>query len=267
MKKISLLLLILLAYCGNITAQTEVPVPGDISPTDLDWVDGNPYQLPTGEWIMNSQFGAMIWNQDLFGNFVANDYPGRDAHIAALRAGETLEYTILDKEKMSFSIYTDCNQVFVFTPEEYDEFTEPTSVVPYTIFTGPSGNGTSHFEHGIVHFVNKTNHVEVIEGLEPFFKWRIGIQVHYTVDGVTTSNNIAYYQIGDDPYALGDANHDGKLDVEDVSLLIEYILGKNKQACILHANMNDDTKLDVEDVSMMIDKILGKNWPKVQIYS
>ena len=59
-------------------------------------------------------------------------------------------------------------------------------------------------------------------------------------------------------YTLGDVNHDGRTDVADVSLLIEYILGKSQEACTTCANVDGKGDIDVADVSALIDIILGK---------
>ena len=61
------------------------------------------------------------------------------------------------------------------------------------------------------------------------------------------------------PYAKGDVNHSGKVDVADVQLVIERILGKGTtEICELCADVNGDGNIDVADVSGIIDIVLGK---------
>ena len=56
----------------------------------------------------------------------------------------------------------------------------------------------------------------------------------------------------------GDANGDGNVDVNDVTTVINYILGKNPTPFIFdNANVNGDTNVDVNDVTMIINMILG----------
>ena len=55
----------------------------------------------------------------------------------------------------------------------------------------------------------------------------------------------------------GDINGDGDIDVTDVSLLIDAVLGKTELALEL-ADINGDKMLDVTDVSALIDIVLGK---------
>ena len=56
----------------------------------------------------------------------------------------------------------------------------------------------------------------------------------------------------------GDANGDGNVDVNDVTTVINYILGKNPDPFIFdNANVNGDSNVDVNDVTMIINMILG----------
>ncbi len=55
----------------------------------------------------------------------------------------------------------------------------------------------------------------------------------------------------------GDANEDGKVDVNDVTTTINYILSKNPSPFNYHnANVNGDEKVDVLDVTLIINIIL-----------
>ena len=56
----------------------------------------------------------------------------------------------------------------------------------------------------------------------------------------------------------GDANNDGNVDVNDVTTIINYILGKNPTPFNFdNADVNGDTKADVMDVTLIINMILG----------
>lgn len=56
---------------------------------------------------------------------------------------------------------------------------------------------------------------------------------------------------------VGDLNDDGMVDVSDVSLLIDMVLGKVERNFNL-ADFNVDSSIDVTDVSLLIDIVLGK---------
>ena len=126
-------------------------------------------------------FGYTI-TEDYDGNLVGDDY-SPDKYFN----GE--EYSILDPEKVSFSVYTDNDQIFTFTPELFpSQLSEPTTQFPYTKRT-PNG-GVGYWD---IHFDGLTNIVE--EGQDPFFTWRIGIQTIYS-DGVqSTASDIVYMEI------------------------------------------------------------------------
>ncbi len=58
----------------------------------------------------------------------------------------------------------------------------------------------------------------------------------------------------------GDANGDGKVDVNDVTVVINYILGKNPDPFVFdNANVNGDDTVNVMDVTNIINIILGIN--------
>ena len=155
----------------ELVQPTTLPTPANPSLTEfIDY--GSPVGINLGYEI----------TQDLDGNYVANDYT-----LDKYFAGE--EYTMLDREKISFSIYTDNDQIFTFTPEMFpNQVNEPLTQFPLNNVTinGYVGNWDIHFD-------GLTNVVEGAE--EPFFTWRIGIQTNYTDGGQTTNSDIIYMEI------------------------------------------------------------------------
>lgn len=251
MKKTYLLLLTLLAFAVSAVAQTTPPKP--LNPSIDEWIDTNPViwedsitGLPV-EFDTNSQLGFTI-GQDVMGTPVANDYPGWEGDEAF--TGE-LTYTLLDPENVSWSIYTDNNKLFVFTPEDYPQFEAPVTEVPF-------GTDEGDIEYWYVHFPGKTNNIEpLIEAgfdVEPFFKYRIGIQSYNTVDGVRSSSDIVWHWI------RYDVNGDDIVDVADINILVNIILGKDSadnydgRAYITEG----DTDVDVSDINEEVNIILGK---------
>ena len=57
-------------------------------------------------------------------------------------------------------------------------------------------------------------------------------------------------------FEKGDVNHDGILNVTDVTTLIDFMLG-NDQCCEICGDMNEDGLLNVTDVTDLIDLLLG----------
>lgn len=260
MKKLFLLLFGMAIACSaNAQLSASVPVPADPDGTFFEWYDYTPYEWPNGDVTVADGWFYLTYGMDFYSNLVATDY---DISIDSCIVHE-LNYTILDREKFSYSIYTDMDEIFVFNPEEYSEFTEPTTdvyifnILPET----PDGYGsTANFELWGPHFPNRTNKVEGFEGLKPFFEWRIGIQTHYTDNGVTTSSNIVYYEIGPKPVTLlGDVNCDDKLSISDVTALISYLLGSQQDPFNkFNADANDDNKISISDVTGIISMLLNQ---------
>ena len=262
MKKISLLLLMLLAYCASTTAQSTVSVPADPDGDYFAWYDYRPHQWPDGHYTVADGWFYLTYGMDVMGNLVADDYSFELDSCWT----HTLEYTILDKDKYSYSIYTDFDEIFVFQPEEYVEFTEPTTNVYIFNILPPKPNGdgynsSTNFEFWGPHFHNRTNDVDGLEGWERFFDWRIGIQAHYTVDGVTTSSNIVYLEVYPKPVSmLGDVNDDGRVSIADVTALINYLLsGHEEPFNKFNADANNDNKHSISDVTTIINILLTQS--------
>ena len=155
----------------EVFPQTELPTPGN--PSLSEFID---YGLPVG-----INLGYEI-AQDFDGNYVGNDYT-----IDKYYNDE--EYTKLDASKLSFSIYTDNDQIFTFTPEMFpNQVNEPLTQFPLSSVTdnGYVGNWD-------IHFGDLTSLVDQVD--EPFFTWRIGIQTNYTDGGQTSSSDIIYMEI------------------------------------------------------------------------
>ena len=61
------------------------------------------------------------------------------------------------------------------------------------------------------------------------------------------------------PYAGGDVNHDGVIDIDDVTNLINAVLGYANNVCPVCANVTGDGNIDIDDVTALINKVLGNN--------
>ena len=59
-------------------------------------------------------------------------------------------------------------------------------------------------------------------------------------------------------YALGDVNHDGSVDIADVTYLINILLTKSTDFCYTCADVNGDSAIDIADVTALINLLLSK---------
>ena len=54
-------------------------------------------------------------------------------------------------------------------------------------------------------------------------------------------------------------NGDGSVDVQDVVLTVNYVIGRNPENFIRNAaDMNKDGDVDVQDVVLLVNKVIGK---------
>jgi len=100
----------------------------------------------------------------------------------------------LNSDYLTYSIFTDDDEVFTFDAATYgalNGFDTDMTEVPY----GFSGED---FYLRRVYFY-RTN-----EGDNPMFTWRIGMQLNYTVDGITNKSNIVYFEVYPHDTAVGE---------------------------------------------------------------
>ena len=104
--------------------------------------------------------------------------------------------TITRTNYLSFSIYTDNDQIYTFTVDNYpNDLTEDVTEIPSSI---------SAFSWNISNFSTYLYHPE--DG--QLFEHRVGIQAHYTVNGEKNSSEISYLTVY--PYSGVDELASGK---------------------------------------------------------
>ena len=75
-----------------------------------------------------------------------------------------------------------------------------------------------------------------------------------------SSRNVVISKPTTPQYSLGDINGDGKVDVSDVNIVINIMLGKVQASQYPgNADVNNDNKVDVSDVNKIINIMLGKS--------
>ncbi len=97
----------------------------------------------------------------------------------------TEDWEPLDEDCLSWSLFLDNDELFVFTPEEFPSLTEPLSEVPLGLNAGNLSNTEIWFE----------NRQAITATENPFFTWRIGMQVYYTVGDQRVSTDICYLEV------------------------------------------------------------------------
>ena len=87
------------------------------------------------------------------------------------------------------------------------------------------------------------------------------VKAHY-IDGTESGwSNIEEVTLfaNEHPYAIGDVNHDNVVDIDDVTALINTVLGNPNGACPVCSDVNGDEVIDIDDVTALINMVLGVN--------
>ena len=66
-----------------------------------------------------------------------------------------------------------------------------------------------------------------------------------------------WYMKEEHNYAIGDVNHDGDVNIADVTALIDMLLSNGNATCTLCADVNGDSEINIADVTALIDKLLN----------
>ena len=102
----------------------------------------------------------------------------------------------LDADCLTYSIFTDDDQLFTFDYEAYglnNGFDTDMTEIPY---------GYSGYDF----YLRRIYFYRTNEGDNPMFTWRIGIQLNYTVDGVTNKSDIVYLEVYPHSTAVNEVN-------------------------------------------------------------
>ncbi|MBR6947892.1 MAG: chitobiase/beta-hexosaminidase C-terminal domain-containing protein, partial [Muribaculaceae bacterium] len=57
-------------------------------------------------------------------------------------------------------------------------------------------------------------------------------------------------------HTIGDVNHDGKVNIKDVTVLIDYLLDNTTEVCTTCADVKSDGSINIGDVTSLIDMLL-----------
>ena len=100
-----------------------------------------------------------------------------------------------------------------------------------------------------------------------------GLKLTYTTSNVIITNNdgtatIALNEVQDmyftneaaPSFIRGDVDGDGGVDIDDVTALIDYLLGTNSSIDINAADCNTDNMVNIDDVTALIDYLLSGSW-------
>ncbi len=158
------------------------------------------------------------------------------SHLMFTPQPTDIDGNVLDTECLSYSIYTDDDQLFTFEASiYYYDFREDVTEIPHEFFKEgyDFSGGWEITEYEI--FFYRTN----ADGFEPFFNNRIGIQAIYRVDDgskalVENRSNIVYYELGNT--AICDVKTDAQVNGPIYNLMGQKMNTNNLPAGIYIQN-------------------------------
>ena len=179
---------------GTITmldseGSVDNPYPYDCEATGLAGVWSDDGTVATIEWgstwtVMGETVPAVPANPEVTDFFDS----GREDGFTRLDFNINLfdvEGNPLNSDYLTYSIYVDNDELFTFDYDTYganNGFDTDMTEIPY---------GYSGYDF----YLRRVYFYRTNQGDNPFFTWRIGIQVHYTVEGVRNSSDIVYLEV------------------------------------------------------------------------
>ena len=179
---------------GTITmldseGSVDNPYPYDCEATGLAGVWSDDGSVATIEWgstwtVMGETVPAVPANPevtDFFDSGREDGYTRLDFNINLF----DVDGNPLNSDYLTYSIYVDNDELFTFDYDTYgasNGFDTDITEIPY---------GFSGYDF----YLRRVYFYRTNTGDNPFFTWRIGIQVHYTVDGVRNSSDIVYLEV------------------------------------------------------------------------
>ena len=195
--------------------------------------------------------------------FNAKTYGSGSAASLVIQTGD---YSVTQKLKSKAATYTvvlDCdvfaNQIVTFTSKDNRVFLSSATITT-TDITNASAKAPVEDGDAITRTITGiTGKMYNVTNLSPAGTYFYKVQANF-IDGTqsrwSTSKQVTL--LGDE-VVVGDVNGDGIIDVSDVNVVINIMLGKDDAARYGgRADVNGDGKVDVSDVNTVINIMLGK---------
>lgn len=99
-----------------------------------------------------------------------------------------------------------------------------------------------------------------VNGLNEGGNYKFYVEANYTDSTKAVSNfkSVTLLTEQAHEYQLGDVNHDGAMNIADVTTLIDSLLS-GSEVCSICADLNGDNAINIADVTALIDKLLSGN--------
>ena len=199
---------------GTITmldseGSVENPFPSNCEATGLAGVWSDDGSVATIEWntvwtVRGDAVPAVPANPEVTDFFDCGDVSGFTRMDFNIKL-EDVDGNPLDADCLTYSIFTDEDELFTFDYATYglnNNFETDMTEIPY---------GYSGYDF----YLRRVYFYRTNEGDDPFFTWRIGMQLNYTVDGITNKSDIVYLEVY--PHSTAVSELDGEKAITGVS--------------------------------------------------
>ena len=186
-------------------------------------------------------------------------YDNSSIRIMTSQGGQELA---LDKTFADFTIVLDCADFDMVTIKALQNFTSIRQVDIYAgDLTATPRDATEYGDAAYRLITDITDKFYTIEDLQPEGTYVYKVKARY-IDGTESPwSNVREVTLFDNshPYAVGDVNHDGNTDVEDVVQLISMVLGSDSSGCPVCADVVPDNTIDIQDITTLISIVLASD--------
>ena len=167
----------------------------------------------------------------------------------------------LDNSMTEYTVVLDCSINDAATIKSLDNYT---SVRQVTVYAGDlttlsyksqeTGDATYRLITGI------TDRFYTVKDLEAAGSYVYKVKSVFA-DGTESDwsnvENVTLFENGHG-FDLGDVDHNGDVNIADVTALIDYLLDSANECCVICADVDGDGKVSIADVTTLIDILLTK---------
>ena len=183
-----------------------------------------------------------------------------DNSTISVTGGAASQEVTLTADMTDYTIVLDCNENDAVTIQSLNNYT---SIKQVTVYAGDlttarlnaseTGNTTYRLITGI------TDRFYNVYNLEAGGTFIYKVKTLFADGTESAWSNVEEVTLVDNGhnYESGDVNHDGMVNISDVTALIDLILSGNADGCPICADVNGDGMVNISDVTVLIDKILA----------
>ena len=268
------------SYTLEVSTRPAVELIGELNGSDYPGGYNNvPLVEPwSGEGLMGGH-SAMYISNSFFAGYVNFTVPGGYANdvftVQVTTAGSSygmgdvtvgstqtppVGHQFAYGETYTWTVTASTGDIISFTSAEEYYSPDMTSIKVYagvvnqmnSLRASEEGDATYRLINGI------TDKFYTVKNLTPGGSFFYKVKANY-VDGTTSAwsdaQSVTLFENGHG-YQPGDVDHDGKVNITDVTTLINLLLGSSGNACEICADVDGDGKVNISDVTALISYLL-----------